>query len=96
MKTKPNHPINPIFGDSGFATSVSNSSENDATGLTKREYFAALAMQGFSAGVFSNERVAIKLLEVSDECDIDPQKYIVGMALETADALIEELNKSQS
>lgn len=96
MKTEPNEPINPVrdFPIQTEKTAIGWMME-DYAGLTKREHFAALAMQGISAGVFSNERVAIKLLEVSDEGDINPQKYIVGMALEMADALIEELNKSK-
>lgn len=64
--------------------------------LTKREYFAALAIQGLSSGIFSNEKIGIGLLNKSDEDNISPQKYIVGMALELADELIKELNKYES
>ena len=49
-------------------------------GLTKREYFAALAMQA--------------LLSDSQLNGYTPQQYAEG-AVEYADALIEELNKSK-
>ncbi len=54
-------------------------------GLTKREYFAALAMQGLQTSNFE------ELLER----DMDVHK-IARIALEQADALIEELNKKTS
>lgn len=51
--------------------------------LTKREHFAAMAMQGFIAG------------REYDLCDIDylTINYIAIDAVKTADALIKELNK---
>jgi len=55
---------------------------NTIPGLTKREYFAAMAMQGFLASSVSinntNERTP---------------KLIASVAVITADALIEALNK---
>ena len=50
------------------------------TGLTKREYFAAMAMQGIIAN--------------KDGLDIKIER-IVESAVDTADALIEELNKTR-
>lgn len=55
--------------------------ESEYEGLTKREYFAALAMQGLApigVGTFS----------------WDPNN-IAAMAVKNADALIEELNKEK-
>jgi hypothetical protein len=49
-------------------------------GLTKREYFAAMALQG----IISNK----------DGLDIKIER-IVESAVDTADALIEELNKTK-
>ena len=49
-------------------------------GLTKREYFAAMAMQGIIAN--------------KDGLDIKIER-IVESAVDTADALIEELNKTK-
>lgn len=51
-------------------------SENDEFGLTKREYFAAMAMQGILSGAQY----------------IDYEKF-AKVAVESADALIAELNK---
>ena len=48
-------------------------------GLTKREYFAAMAMQGFAS------------IEVTDM----PFKSIAQDSVRMADALITELNKSE-
>jgi hypothetical protein len=50
------------------------------TGLTKREYFAVIALQG----IISNK----------DGLDIKIER-IVESAVDTADALIEELNKTK-
>jgi hypothetical protein len=50
------------------------------TGLTKREYFAAMAMKG----IITNK----------DGLDIKIER-IVESAVDTADALIEELNKTR-
>jgi hypothetical protein len=56
---------------------------NDYTsiGLTKREYFAAMAMQG----IIGNK----------DGLDIKIERIVEG-AVDTADALIEELNKTKT
>ena len=51
-----------------------------STGLTKREYFASMALQG----IISNK----------DGLDIKIER-IVESAVDTADALIEELNKTK-
>lgn len=59
----------------------------DATlGLTKREYFAAMAMQGMIAGTSSSVEV-MRALGSQDEL------IICKSATEYADALIEALNK---
>lgn len=64
MKTKPND-------------SIHNSEQGPQDGLTKRECFAGLAMQGLSA---------------DNHLDIE---NAVRIAVELADALIEELNKTK-
>lgn len=53
---------------------------SESTGLTKREYFAALALQG--------------ILSHSDPVVFG--KVAAEMAVKAADLLIEELNKEQS
>ena len=60
---------------------IDSSGEVLANGLTKREYFAALAMQGFA----SNSSLSWAL-------DEDPQVEIGKLAVAQADALISALN----
>lgn len=69
-ETKPNEPINIVEYNNNYIS----------TGLTKREYFASMAMQG----IISNK----------DGLDIKIER-IVESAVDTADALIEELNKTK-
>jgi hypothetical protein len=71
VKTKPNEPIHTIEYNNNY---ISN-------GLTKREYFAAIAMQGIIAN--------------KDGLDIKIER-IVESAVDTADALIEELSKTNN
>lgn len=70
METKPNEPINIVEYNNNYIS----------TGLTKREYFAAMVIQG----IISNK----------DGLDIKIER-IVESAVDTADALIEELNKTK-
>ena len=69
-ETNPNEPINMVEYNNNYIS----------TGLTKREYFAAMAMQGIIAN--------------KDGLDIKIER-IVESAVDTADALIEELNKKR-
>lgn len=87
MKTYPHEPISAISNESGIPTSIENLSyyndktrEGIAIGLTKREYFAGLAMQGSMASItetFGGDAV-----------------NTAKRAVEYADALIQELNNS--
>lgn len=58
-------------------------------GLTKREYFAAMAMQGLLAGIYSSKEM---LREFKDRTGRD---YISENARSYADALIAELEKEE-
>jgi nitrogenase subunit NifH len=69
-ETNPNEPINMVEYNNNYIS----------TGLTKREYFAAMALQGIIAN--------------KDGLDIKIER-IVESAVDTADALIEELNKTK-
>ena len=69
-KTNPNELINMVEYNNNYIS----------TGLTKREYFAAMALQGIIAN--------------KDGLDIKIER-IVESAVDTADALIEELNKTK-
>lgn len=76
MSTKPNEAIHPsIERVGGWAVSGCKD------GLTKRELFAAMAMQGLISNEAYNELSEDQYTEVS------------GRATTHADALIEELNK---
>jgi len=57
-------------------------------GLTKREYFAAMAMQGMLSGDHQSDAIA-------DQVDSIDEFYnkIAELSTEYADALIKELNK---
>jgi hypothetical protein len=70
--THPNSLLNPTI------LNFPDGSSNVNIGLTKREYFAAMAMQGISANGISNG----KLFET-----------IAEWSVKQADALIEALNK---
>jgi hypothetical protein len=70
-ETNPNEPINIIYNSANVIST---------TGLTKREYFASMAMKG----IITNK----------DGLDIKIER-IVESAVDTADALIEELNKKR-
>ena len=77
MKTNPNEPINPTIWD------VRNKPEiiRDNDGLTKREYFAAMALQGYVASTLSDI--------------VQSPEYTAKWAVRYADALINELNKQE-
>ena len=92
MKITGNEPANPM---AAFRTEhLEGMSENGIlTGLTIRQQFAMVAMQGVISGIHSNENVLAGLLKSSDSLKIEPENIIAQMAIEYADALIEELNK---
>jgi len=76
MSTGKNDPINPI-GEGALAI-----------GLTKREYFAAFAMQGMLANSFNdNHKMPFSYAD---------HAQIAYMAVSQTDQLIEELNKEVS
>jgi hypothetical protein len=80
MKTEPNHPINQITHNDGSKVSlndVADASNYYCMGLSKREYFAAIALQGIIAGCDSH---------------FQPELF-AEYAVRYADALIKELNK---
>lgn len=88
MKTNGNDPINTVtmrqIGDDEYRLATEKDIREGIWlsargGLTKREYFAALAMQG--------------ILVESKSLDTKNLKTMAGISVETADALIEALNK---
>ncbi len=77
--TNPNEPIN------FFSEAMTGVGINHTVGLTKREYFAAMALQG----------LMIDLLVTADTSPDDiPDHVLAKEAVKAADALIIELNKA--
>jgi hypothetical protein len=89
MKTNPDDSINAFYGDTYQSADGYITSNYFNAGLSKREYFAAMAMQGLQSKPImyvshdSNKEVSFELL----------RKEHARRAVEIADALIEELNK---
>jgi len=86
MKTESNDPIYPCEvgyekGERMAARQISNTTE-EVIGLTKREYFAAMAMQG----ILANDRIVNKN---------ESGEKIAHDSVYMADILIKELNKSE-
>lgn len=81
MKTNPDHLVHSF--------NHTEHSEGNRNGLTKREYFAAMAMQGYIAGYSDVSKAHSTYIPSSDyEC-------ISAYSVELADALINALNKSK-
>jgi hypothetical protein len=78
MKTNPNEPLNCNNGN-GFWREVNN--VHFGSGLTKREYFAVLAMQG----LLTTAPLEILGIEIG----------VAALAVKQADALINALNRSK-
>jgi hypothetical protein len=72
MRTKAKGPAFPLISDEGYIINA---------GLTKREYFAAMALQGI---ITNKDGLDIKI------------EYIVESAVDAADALIKELSKTKT
>ena len=66
----------PTFDDKGICP------DSYSGGLTKREYFAGMAMQGYCGGEFTGQSGM-------------PHKDMAEWSVEMADALIEALNKTE-
>lgn len=63
-------------------------------GLTKREYFAAKAMQAIAQGIHGDTESRMQMLRFSqDEKDSDTCQTVAELAVEYADALILALNE---
>lgn len=82
MKTNPNEP----------ATGFVNAGGYTLNGLTKREYFAALAMQGIIAGPFSIKSLQEWCGISRYQSDLETQTIA---AVKFADALIAQLNEEE-
>ena len=61
------------------------------SGLTKREYFAAMAMQGICA----NASFLSELTDMARKLDTHTENVVACVSVELARALIAELNKEE-
>jgi len=85
MKTNPNEPASPVevsIVDGNIIGNQTSQFSYFATGLTKREHFAGLAMQGLCAWG-------------ANDFNFDHVERIAKISIAQADALIEELNKTE-
>jgi hypothetical protein len=74
-------PISPIFASDGFPIGATDTKQGELIGLTKREYFAAMAMQGM---------VYWRDVSLPFKADL-----FAAQAVQFADALLAELDKSK-
>lgn len=91
MRTEPN--------DAAFARPTNNIHSTQAdeiaqTGLSKREYFAAMALQGLSSNSFISE-ILVKSDKQGKIMGHKEEDIIAITATQYADSLIAELNKEQ-
>ncbi|HNC40313.1 MAG TPA: hypothetical protein PK522_00865 [Nitrosomonas sp.] len=89
MKTNPNDLAYPLPNHNFTDKNREQYIARLAPGLTKREYFAAMAMQGLNAN-----GELVKALAIKGDVDY-PGEFIATMACNSADALIDELNKEK-
>ena len=88
MKTEPNHPVSLVDNNEQYClTTDKHGNSTPAYGLTKREYFVAMAMQGMLANSASQDALNQKPLSYANAAEI------AEMACWQADALITALNK---
>jgi hypothetical protein len=78
METHANDPINSF---------IDQNDDGQWHGLTKREYFAAMALQGLCA----NQIIKEVINKAKSQKDFD--SYLTNTAVSIADSLIDSLNK---
>ncbi len=64
-------------------------------GLSKREYFAGLALQGLMAAIYQNAATAGALKSAGEKAGMSPCDQMAAMAVEHADGLLRALAKNQ-
>ena len=83
-------PISPIFNSDGATTVIASWINSDGSGLTKREYFAAMAMQGIMASGLLTKDKSKYLWNHGNEISTTA---LAEDARRCADALLAELEK---
>ena len=84
-------PAMPVVNSDGFSAHPLSGAVDQGTcsGLSKREYFAAMAMQGLTSS-------PLELGKLSHAANKSPKVYAVEQAVAYADALLKELEKDMS
>lgn len=86
MKNK-NQPVYPIVNEFGFPSNESVIEvDKSLIGITKREYFSAIAMQGLLSGKYEY------CFEGGCPVPKPIPSYIAALAIECADSLLEQLS----
>ncbi|WP_312321313.1 hypothetical protein [Stenotrophomonas sp.] len=81
------------FGGYNHHSNVGVQREGAITGLTKREYFAAMAMQGI-VGSISSEAEYQRLRDLARLDHLNVSAWIARDAVKQADALLDELERT--
>ena len=79
-------PISPIFSSDGFPIGATDTKQGELIGLSKREYFAAMAMQGLLARTPDRHETDLGILEA---------QRIAQEAVIMSHKLLAELDKSK-
>ena len=79
-------PISPIFASDGFPIGATDTKQGELIGLTKREYFAAMAMEGLLARTPDRQEMDLGILEA---------ERIAQESVYIAQKLLAELDKSK-
>lgn len=88
----------PAFSKAAFYDRTSGCYDRSQEGLTKREYFAAMAMQGMLANInqsIGKPNVNEKSLEESLKRQNEFIEEVAAKSIQYSDALIKQLNKQQ-
>lgn len=80
-------PISPIVDKYGVVSDKNAISTGTLSGLTKREHFAAMAMQG----ILSNAEILGQIAEITESHNL--LSTLARMSTDHADALLAELEK---
>lgn len=78
----------------GYCT-ADGSNRQEYLGMTIRQYYAGLAMQGILAGVNASKEAWADYVKVASEEGISFDQLVSKNSVEAADALIAELNKTK-
>lgn len=63
------------------------------TGMTLRQWYAGKALQGMTAGIFSNVEILKAMVERGEDKNIDSNQVLAKDSYDIADAMIAEGNK---